>query len=130
MRKLAIVFAMTAALVGCVSMVVPMERLENVPVSYSGDVGQPIERALVSRNWAVTGRRPGEIDATLIGAEFRVAITVAYTQNSYSVRYRSSEGLSADGTNIHRHYNNWLNNLRISIERETISLPPAAATAQ
>jgi hypothetical protein len=110
-------------------MIMPMERLENVPVSYSGDVAQPIERALTARGWVVTDRRPGEIDAALVGADFRADITVAYTQTSYSVRYRNSENLGYDGVNIHRHYNNWLNNLRVSIERELIAAPPAAAPA-
>ncbi|HRE43546.1 MAG TPA: hypothetical protein PKY87_06200 [Terricaulis sp.] len=45
---------------------------------------------------------------------------------AYSVVYRDSQGLDYDGQKIHRHYNNWLNNIRISIDRELIAAPPLA----
>lgn len=129
MRKLMIVVALAAGLGGCVSMIMPMERLENVAVSHrdgEAGVGAAIDRALQARGWVVTERRAGETDATLIGGDYRADITVRYTASSYSVVYRDSQGLDYDGQKIHRHFNNWLNNLRISIERELIAAPPLA----
>ncbi len=131
MRKLLMAIALAAGLGACVTMIMPMERLENVPVSHrdgEAGVGAAIDRALASRGWVVTDRRAGETDATLIGSEYRANIAVRYNASSYSVIYRDSEGLDYDGQKIHRHYNNWLNNLRISIERELIAAPPLTQT--
>ncbi len=132
MRSVLIALALAAGLGACVQMVVPMQTLAGVPITHpdaEAGVGAAVDRALAARNWVVTERRPGETDATLIGSEFRADITVRYTASSYSVVYRDSEGLDYDGAKIHRHYNNWLNNLRISIEREIIAAPPLAAPA-
>jgi hypothetical protein len=132
MRTLVIALALALGVAGC-AMTQPMMRLENQPVSANSGgaegVGAAIERALVSRNWVVTARRPGDVDATLVGPDFRADITVPYSATSYSIRYRDSEGLDYSGSMIHRHYNNWVNNLRISIERELLAAPPLTAAA-
>ena len=133
MRTFVIAMMLALGVAGCV-MTAPMTRLENQPIgNYAGGaagVGAAIERALVSRNWVVTARRPGELDAALIGPEFRADITIPYSATSYSIRYRDSQGLDYSGSMIHRHYNNWVNNLRISIERELIAAPPASPASQ
>jgi hypothetical protein len=129
MRKLFAAIALAVGLGACVSMIMPMERLVNVPVSHrdgEAGVGAAIDRALQARGWVVTERRTGETDATLIGSEYRADITVRYSASAYSVVYRDSQGLDYDGQKIHRHYNNWLNNIRISIDRELIAAPPLA----
>lgn len=133
MRKFLIALALATGLAACVSMIIPVQTYENISIAQhnksADEVGPAIERALLSRNWVVTARRPGEIDASLIGAEFRANITVPYSGASYSLRYRDSEGLDYDGQNIHRHYHNWMVNLQVSIERELASVAPLVAPA-
>jgi hypothetical protein len=123
--------ALAASLAACVSMIIPVQSYEDIQIAQhqksAEDVGPAIERALAARNWVVTARRPGELDASLIGAEFRANINIPYSATSYSLRYRDSEGLDYDGANIHRHYHNWMINLQVSIERELIAAPPLAA---
>jgi hypothetical protein len=129
MRKLLIAMTLALASASC-AMTMPIPAYDDIRIGqYRRDaeqVGLAIERALVSRNWVVTARRPGELDATLVGPAFRADITIPYSQSRYSLRYRDSHGLDYDGANIHRHYNNWMNNLRISIERELLAAPPMA----
>ena len=132
MRDVLMALALAVGLAGCVTMILPMERLENVAITHPDGqqgVAAAIDRAFAARSWVVTARRAGETDSTLIGADFRADVTAIYTASSYSIVYRDSQGLDYDGTKIHRHYNNWLNNLRISIERELIAAPPLAAGA-
>lgn len=130
MRTLLMTMALALASAGC-AMTIPMPSYDHVNITQfrrsTDEVGAAIERALVSRNWVVTARRPGELDASLVGPEFRADITIPYSASAYSLRYRDSQGLDYDGENIHRHYNNWMNNLSISIERELLAAPPAAA---
>ena len=132
MRALLVAVTLALASAGC-AMTMPMPNYDHQNITQfrrsTDEVGAAIERALVSRNWVVTARRPGELDASLVGPEFRADITIPYSATTYSLRYRESQGLDYDGENIHRHYNNWLNNLTISIERELLAAPPAAPTA-
>ncbi|HRK62795.1 MAG TPA: hypothetical protein PLN53_00270 [Terricaulis sp.] len=131
MRTFLIACAMALAAAGC-AMTVPMEQFHATIGQHqrsTDEVAAAIERALAARNWVVTARRPGEVDASLIGAEFRADITIPYTATSYELRYRDSQGLDYTGSLIHRHYINWMVNLQVSIERELIAAPPLAAPA-
>lgn len=113
-------FIVALAIGGCATTE-RIVNLENRPIGLNarqGDTGSIIETALGRRGWIVTARRDGEIDATLdvrrgwappgAADEFRADIIVAYDADTYSIRYRDSEGLSHRNGRIHRNYNGWI----------------------
>jgi len=79
-----------------------------------------IMRAGAGLGWEMEPVRPGLIRATL-RLRSHVAVTeIAYTADTFSIRYVDSTNLQYDGTDIHRNYNSWIQNL----ERAIIQQPP------
>jgi hypothetical protein len=126
MRKFLAVILVAGALAACTTH--DVLNIDNAPIGVNGqsqDVGAVIETALRERGWQVAARRPGAVDAFIAVRQHRADITVSYTQTSYSIAYRGSEGLDYRGGKIHRNYNRWIANLNTDIQRTLGSLPPA-----
>lgn len=91
-------------------------------------VKKGIKMAVLNRKWNITNEKGNEFDAeyqnTFRGG-WSAKIHVSYTPKSCTIKYVSSEGLSADGKNIHPTYNKIINNLEkdipIYIEREVVA---------
>lgn len=126
MKKLLAAILVAAALAGCTAANVL--NIDNAPIGVTGqsqDVGAVIETSLRERGWQIAARRPGAVDAFIAVRQHRADITVSYTPTSYSIAYRSSEGLDYRNGKIHRNYNRWVANLNTDIQRTLGSLPPA-----
>jgi hypothetical protein len=121
MEKLLATFVLCAAVFAAGCTTTSMHRIVYRPIVGSAADGNfaPIaERALTERGWRVTARRDGAIDASYaVDEQHRADITIAYTAASYTIEYRGSEGLGYSRGRIHRHYNNWINNLDYDIQR-------------
>lgn len=121
MKKLLAVLAISAAVLAGACTTTGMYRIVYRPIVGSaaqGNFSQVAETALTQRGWQITGRRDGAIDASYaVDSQHRADITITYTASTYNIEYRGSEGLNYSRGRIHRHYNNWVNNLDYDIQR-------------
>lgn len=118
MKRVLIVVALALAVAGCSTT--RIQNIENQPISLRAqqhDVGATIERTLSRRGWTVQARREGAVDAYLTGRDYRADITVNYTQTTYSIVNRGSEGLDQRGRRIHENYNRWIQTLNRDLAR-------------
>lgn len=75
------------------------------------EVGRAIQRAGAALGWQMKITKPGLILGTLHLRTHVAVVDVNYSVNSYSIVYKDSTNLNYDGTNIHRNYNGWIQNL-------------------
>jgi len=114
-----------AAVGGCRTAPIhnPTDVLLPVPPNATQeDVGNAIRRAAASLGWAVQDTGPGEMTAMLDVRRHRADILISYTATSYSIRYRYSENLQAEGDTIHRRYNTWIQNLEARIRQQASAI--------
>jgi len=113
--KTAVVAVGTAALiVGCV--VAPIGNVVNQPVSTNrpaslDEVGNAIVRAGTSLNMQMLKVEPGLITATYTPRGLSATMKISYDTKQYSITYKDSQGLRYDGSQIHKKYNIWVQNL-------------------
>ena len=89
-------------------------------------VKKGIKMAVLNRKWNISNEKGSEFDAayenTFGRGHWSAKIHVSYTPKSCTIRYVSSDGLNADGKNIHPTYNKIIGYLEkdipIYIERE------------
>ena len=113
MAIVASVFAL--AIAGCVTA--PVYNVTRAPVTSSkanvtlDDVSKAIVRAGTQLGWQMKETKPGHILATLYLRTHVAVVDVNYSTTSYSITYKDSTDLDYDGTNIHKNYNGWIQNL-------------------
>jgi hypothetical protein len=118
MKRILIAVALALAVTACSTT--RIRNVENQPISLraqQNNVGAAIERTLSRRGWTVQARREGAVDAYLTGRDYRADITVTYTQTTYSILNRGSEGLDQRGRRIHENYNRWIETLNRDLAR-------------
>lgn len=86
------------------------------------DVASAITRAGTGLGWVVRHQTPGHGVATLHLRSHMAQVDITYTLDSYNIEYRGSENLDYDGTNIHRNYNGWIQNLNNAIQVQLSTL--------
>jgi hypothetical protein len=80
-----------------------------------------ILRALQERTWTVEGEEPNTIVASVSAGGHSATAGVTYDDLTYSIkRLESSPGLKFDGAYIHRRYNQWIKNLRKTIDKQLL----------
>ncbi|MDH5775538.1 MAG: hypothetical protein OEZ57_11565 [Nitrospirota bacterium] len=111
------VFLFWLVIQGCTTTMV---KVIDVPVeSYPGSLLslQQVEDAILmagkGTNWAMKEEKPGEIIGTY--NRYSVQVAIPYTAKAYSILYINSEGLRANGDQIHRKYNKIINELNNAI---------------
>lgn len=122
------VITLTAALVflaGCRAS--PIYNVENAPIEItnkhtSKDIQKAIIRAGTGLGWQMKAKKPGHIVGTLYIRQFIAVVDINYTAKSYSITYKSSSGLNYDGTNIHKNYNGWVQNLDRRIQSQLTAI--------
>ncbi len=106
--------------------------------SYQGNtlslpqIRQAIIKAGLQKNWVMEEKKPGEITGRLNPGRYSVIVAIPYTAKNYSILYRNSTGLKANGQKIHRKYKRIINELQNAI-RTGITLAhhrPASKTPQ
>jgi len=108
-------------LAGCRSN--PVFNIENAPIEISAkhssnDVKKAIIRAGIGLGWQMKAKKGGHIVASLYLREHVAIVDITYTKKSYNIKYKSSQNLSYDGTNIHSNYNGWVRNLNRQIQAQ------------
>jgi hypothetical protein len=122
------VITLTAALVflaGC--RAAPIYNVEKAPIQISSkhsskDITKAIQRAGVALGWQMKAKKPGHIVGTLYLRTFVAVVDIRYSPKSYSITYKKSSGLDYDGTNIHKNYNGWVQNLDRRIQGQLSAL--------
>ena len=86
-----------------------------------------ILRALQERTWTVDGEEPNTIVASVTAGGHTATAGINYDDLTYSIkRLESSPGLKYDGVYIHRRYNQWIKNLRKTIDKQLLLTTPTS----
>ena len=106
---------------GCTTK--PIYNVTNAPVSTAqqaslDDVRQAIQRAGASLGWQMQPDAPGHMLGTLALRNHVAVVDINYTPRTYSITYKDSTNLDADGKNIHNNYNGWIQNLDRTIQAQ------------
>lgn len=83
-----------------------------------GEVGNAVIKAGQSLGWEMHPRNPGHIIGTYNFRTHQAAVDILYSPDDYSIRYHSSVDLKYDGSNIHKQYNAWVEELAKAIDAE------------
>jgi len=126
LKVLLVAFA-AAALAACTSQ--PIYNVKGAPVETPGgrpatmaQVEQAIVRAGSQLGWKMQPVRPGLVVGTLNLRTHTAVVDVAYNTRTYDITYKDSKELNYDGTNIHRNYNGWIQNLDKGIRAQLLNL--------
>jgi hypothetical protein len=118
-------------LTGC--QAAPIQNIVNEPFKMSrsnhtiDDVAKAILRAGSLTSWHMEKDKPGVIIATYFGpisggkAEYSASVTIKFSRTNYSIQYRNStSNLQYESGEIHKNYNEWVQNLSNAIQRELL----------
>jgi hypothetical protein len=124
--------ALLTSALGCRANMAPVLNVVDAPVAPVGVPGAPgaaaraqgtvrvaILQALAAKTWTVDEERMGLILATVQTPPHFGQIAITYNDGAYSIYHRgSSPTLKYDGQIIHRRYNNWIAQLRKTIDAQ------------
>lgn len=117
-----LVLSVLAAALGC--GVAPIYNVTNQAIVTAGAKPKTLEeiRAAIveggkARGWTMTEIGPGHLEAKLHVRVHVAVVDIKYSTTSYSITYKDSKDLKYDGTDIHRNYNSWVQNLQSEIEK-------------
>ena len=119
-----LVIAATALLIllaGCRAN--PVMNIKDAPIQISGkhsmnEIKKSIIRAGAGLGWNMKPKKSGHILGTLFLRKHVAIIDIRYTKKAYSITYKDSQNLDYDGTNIHKNYNGWIQNLNRQIQAQ------------
>ena len=128
-RTLSIIAVCAGAIIlaGC-NRTNPVMNVEGSPITVaSGKTNmEKVKGAIISAGarmgWQMKAVSDGYLVATLYQRGHMAQVDIKYTTESYNITYKDSSNLLYDGTNIHRNYNNWVNNLDRNIRAELAQL--------
>ena len=118
--------ALSAA--GCGANLAPVLTINHAPVvgtppgvDGAAYVHESILRAVQRRGWMVEQDVPGMVVATIRRDTLFATVEIPYTATDFSIVHKASApGFKFDGQRIHKHYNTWVDNLRVSITAELL----------
>jgi hypothetical protein len=89
----------------------------------TANVEKCIKNAGDRLGWQMVTVSPGVIEATLHNRQHTAVVTIPFSRTKYSILYKSSINLYAEGGTIHKSYNRWVRNLEkeIGIELSRVS---------
>ena len=105
----------------------PIQTYSNANLSSYGNftaaqVGDAIIRGGASIGWQMNKVSPELITATLTERRHSATVEIHYSAKSYTIKYRDSVNLRADGTTIHSSYNRWVERLQRNIDAQILRL--------
>ncbi len=118
--SLFIILAGTIFMTAC-SRLAPINNIQNQPVPNGltqSEVKDSILAAGKYREFSMSPVSDGVIDGTYTSGKHMIKVEIDYSTNSYSIHYKSSYNMLAEGDMIHYNYNRWVNNLNADIQRE------------
>lgn len=124
MKKILLVCLVAGCLAACNTR--PMVNVQNQTIPTSS-AGSPMTLSLVEESiragaqragWTTQAVKPGLIEASVSARSHRVVVSIPFDQKSYSIDYKDSDNMKADGDEIHKKYNAWVLRLSQSIRHE------------
>jgi hypothetical protein len=131
-RLLAIAMMLAVAVTGqgC-SRTVPILTVVAAPLGpppgerpTSEEVARAIWAAGKRLGWVIQEVRPGELTGSLSLRNHVAVVTIVHDTSTFSIKYKDSRNLLHHDDEIHRQYNNWVDNLAKAIQAETGSKRP------
>lgn len=125
-KKLIILMLLSLFLIGC--RTAPISDISNAPINTAS--GKPPSLELISKEiveagaqlgWQMKKVKPGYIVATLYLRSHMVKVDINYSTTEYSISYKDSSNMEYDGSNIHKNYNSWLQNLSNAINTQVFN---------
>lgn len=115
-----------ALIIGCAPLA-PVQNIDSDEVTTNrpatlDEVGNAIVRAGASLNMQMHKVRPGLISATYAVRGLSATMEIKYDSKHFSITYKDSQGLKYDGTQIHKNYNGWVQNLDNRIKAQLSTL--------
>lgn len=74
-----------------------------------------IRRAGTGLGWVMQTDGPGRIRGVLNRRSHQAIVEIPFDQQRFTIRHAGSTNLNYDGTQIHRNYNGWVQNLQQAI---------------
>ena len=115
--------AAVVAIAGCTAA--PIMNVTNAPITSStgkqmskAEVRGAILRAGAALGWQMKDENPDLLVGTLLLRSHTAVIEIPYSQNNYSIKYRSSTNLNERNGTIHKNYNGWIQNLTRGINAQ------------
>ncbi len=110
--------AAAVTLAGCTT---PPHNVSDGKIPRTMPVAQ-IRAAIVSAGvalgWQMADVRPGLLHATFKQRDHAAVVNVSYTATAYSIVYKNSTTLGEKDGQIHKNYNDWIQNLDARIQAE------------
>ena len=120
--KVLLLLFVLAPAVGCGTA--PIYNVTNQAIASSGGKPRTLEEvktAIVesgsARGWTMKEIGPGHLEGRLHVRVHTAVVDVKYSTTNYSITYKDSHQLKYDGTDIHRNYNSWVENLQSEIDK-------------
>jgi hypothetical protein len=120
------VFA-AAALAACTLQ--PLYNVKGAPVEAPGgkpptlaEVEKAVIRAGTALGWKMQPVKPGQVTGTINLRRHSAIVDVTFDTRTFNITYKDSVELDYDGTNIHRNYNGWIQNLDKGIRAQLLNL--------
>ena len=132
-RQIGVFGILALVLSGCFGRLQPIYEVTDHPIPQAAQelseekMGDAIIAAGLKRRWEMEKIGRGQIKATQRRQTHLAVVDIYYSNESYTMRYNSSQDLLYNGSKIHRTYNFWLRNLESDI---AASLQMAAVTAK
>ena len=96
----------------------PIHNVSDTPVVVAAgksatmeNVKMAIMRAGTQLGWQMTESEPGLINARISLRTHTASANIRFDTKTYSIVYRDSTNLDAQGGSIHKNYNGWIENL-------------------
>ncbi|KAB7624091.1 hypothetical protein [Alkalilimnicola sp. S0819] len=110
---------LAASLAAC--RTAPVYNVQQAPINRTDLSDEQIARAVIQAGaelgWHIQAVAPGQLLGRLQLRGHLAEVDIHYDREAYSIRYRDSRKLRYDGTDIHRNYNGWIQNLDRAINR-------------
>jgi hypothetical protein len=92
---------------------------EFIPPNVQGLPPDRIEALIVAggseHGWMVHRVAPGHLEATYSQKKHVAVVDITFDKTNWQITYKSSEGLGAEGGDIHPTYNRWVHRLETDI---------------
>ncbi|MGP9803099.1 hypothetical protein [Rheinheimera sp. NSM] len=98
----------------------PIENITDAPIGHELNIEQIKKAVLLAgsgRGWQMKETTDGQIEAVLNIRKHQAIVRIDYNLHSYSITYVDSTNLKAKNGQIHKNYNNWVNNLNNDIKK-------------
>jgi hypothetical protein len=122
--RLIIGILLVGAMLGCVTNE-PIQNVTNAPIIVPpgenvsmNNVATAIQRAGKSLGWQLNADGPGLFTGRLALRSHLAVVEIEHDTKSYSIRYRDSMNLDAKAGEIHKSYNQWVQNLDKAIRAQ------------